>query len=281
MFVPGISEISDLKGFLKSWEWRNLTLAEHLINRTKIKNLFGVSDTLLAQKQGTGRIIEGIVYISPQGLALPLFAKNSLPKRTIKQRLKPYFNKIRAFMGPMILVQELTEQINWPNKYQFSYYLMTMTQSVSKIDPPFSGLEILLAKPSDLEALLPLQQHYEQEEVAVFREKIDIRTCRRNLRQILKKQIVFSANHNGRPIAKVNTNACGINYCQIGGVFTLSQYRNQGIGRYLMSHLLLYLKKKSKNACLFVRKNNKTAIRLYSSLNFIHKEDFQIIYREL
>nr|MBP7494676.1 GNAT family N-acetyltransferase [Spirochaetales bacterium] len=109
-------------------------------------------------------------------------------------------------------------------------------------------------------------------------EYVDPGKTRKELESTLKEQIVLMGEYRGVPVAKVGTNARGIRYDQIGGVFTDLPYRGRHFARYLMIELLKTLKHQKKSACLFVKNKNAAALHLYEALQFKYREPFRIHY---
>ncbi len=140
------------------------------------------------------------------------------------------------------------------------------------------GLSVSRAGPERLEALLPLQEGYEREEVLLPGEPFRIDRCRAMLKATLSSQRVYAAWIGSLPVAKAGTNAQGIAWDQIGGVYTAKDYRGKGYARSVFRELCLDRIGKRKNIALFVKKNNFSAKNLYFSEGFTFQEGFRIIY---
>jgi hypothetical protein len=87
--------------------------------------------------------------------------------------------------------------------------------------------------------------------------------------------VVFAQLPGRGPIAKAATNARGLVFDQIGGVFTLPRYRGLGVGRAVVEFLLSGL---SKPTSLFVKQHNQAAIRMYARLGYVVEDPFTISY---
>jgi predicted GNAT family acetyltransferase len=94
----------------------------------------------------------------------------------------------------------------------------------------------------------------------------------------LKYQEIYYAVLEGMPVAKAGTNARGIEYDQIGGVFVSPAYRNRGFARQVLTHLLKSIFLQGRKPCLFVKKSNSPALGLYRSLGFQERGTFRISY---
>ena len=119
---------------------------------------------------------------------------------------------------------------------------------------------------------------YELEEVYIDKTLFDEHVCRMHLRKNLKKQIIYVAEVHGRPVAKGGTNARGYRVDQIGGVYTQENIRKRGIAYLLMHKLLSHIFTEKEKCCLFVKKTNTAAIRLYKKLGFKIKGNYKITY---
>jgi len=165
--------------------------------------------------------------------------------------------------------------------HQFlDYYLMV--QHHVPPERPFprvpEGFSIHIANHNDVERLFSLQKQYEIEEVLLPGNTFHAASSRSHLESTLKDELVLYGSIGDHPIAKVGTNARGIFYDQIGGVFTDARYRSRGVSTLLMTKLLEHIGKFGKNGTLFVKKENAPAIKMYSNLGFVREHDFRISY---
>ena len=106
-----------------------------------------------------------------------------------------------------------------------AYRMMTKAATTPSIDDPsrigYPGLSVRRAFPEDLDALLPLQEAYEREEVLTRIHAFNPAACKASLARALARQLVFAAEEGGVIIGKAGTNARGFSVDQIGGVYTL------------------------------------------------------------
>ncbi len=145
---------------------------------------------------------------------------------------------------------------------------------------PAPGTAMRRALDSDLEALMPLQEAYEREEVLTPIHSFDERACRASLRRALDRQIVMVACEGGRIVAKAATNARGLRVDQVGGVYTIPERRGRGVARALVSALLAEIELSGRSASLFVKPHNAPAMSLYRGLGFEELDDFRAEYYE-
>ena len=133
---------------------------------------------------------------------------------------------------------------------------------------------------SEFDLLYPLQRQYEIEEVVLDQDCFSDVSCQTNFISILKKQKVFYLLKDGLPVAKANTNGHSDHIYQIGGMFTLPQYRNRGFAGFLFFHLLEELFLEKEQIILYVKKDNWPAKNLYAKFQFSKFQDLSMIYYE-
>ncbi len=144
--------------------------------------------------------------------------------------------------------------------------------------PEIDGLVLRRATVRDTERLLALREAYELEEVILDPSRFNRDDCRRRLRRALRSELVYVAEHRGRPVATAATNTRGFQVDQIGGVFTTPGHRGTGLGRAVMLALLGDIFRHKRQACLFVKTGNVTALRLYERLGFRSRGGYRISY---
>ena len=134
------------------------------------------------------------------------------------------------------------------------------------------------ARAGDLEALFPLQEGYEKEEVLFDPGEFNAIVSRIHFLKSLKRQEIGALWLDGRAVAKAGTNALTERWVQVGGVYTLPEFRRQGLQKRLLSSLLEGWHAEGRGACLFVKKGNPGALDLYRSLGFVPSGGFTILY---
>ena len=209
-------------------------------------------------------------------------------------------SKVYALMGEETVQTRLKELFLSNNKIKpthvIHYILMIydldlLQETTKKTVSSEAHLDFVNAKPlrdkivtrqasiADATSLLPLQIEYEKEEVCKSEKPFPPYVSMMNLQKILKDEIAYISTLDGQPIAKANTNARGINWQQLGGIYTLPKYRRRGVGSLtvfaLLQHILKFEKKK---IALFVNIENTAAIAMYKKLNFINAGKFMISY---
>jgi GNAT superfamily N-acetyltransferase len=191
-----------------------------------------------------------------------------------------YRGRLHSIMGDGESVRKLEAFLGEPPFASVDYHLMIrdFARHPPEYPPLRPDLDIRTATPEDTARLYPLQKSYELEEVFLDSSRFDERRCRALLRKNLKKQLVVLAEKSGVPVAKAGTNARGYGVDQLGGIYTRRELRNRGIAAYLLEILLDMIKHTKKGACLFVKKDNPAAARLYAKLEFTVWDSFRISY---
>jgi GNAT superfamily N-acetyltransferase len=126
----------------------------------------------------------------------------------------------------------------------------------------------------DLNALVSLHLEYEREELALY--SADASETEIRMRSLLANQIVCMACAGDEAIGKVNTNARGMYFDQIGGFYVKKEWRSMGIGTNLLQYLLRRIEAEDRNAVLFVRHDNLAALRVYRHLGFLAVGEYAI-----
>lgn len=160
------------------------------------------------------------------------------------------------------------------------YSLMTEPQKkqIPSVALP-QGWHIIRCREKDADVLMNLQSSYEKEEVLPVCRTFMASVVRQNLEHILRSEYVLSIQTDkGNFAAKANTNAIGINYIQIGGVYTAPEYRRHHYAALLVSTLVHKIYSVKKAPVLFVKNSNSIARQLYISLGFVKSGSFVIAY---
>ena len=140
---------------------------------------------------------------------------------------------------------------------------------------------IMRCTENDMENLFEIERNYLQDEVAVRGQKVSDAEVSMRLRQILKNQLYFALISDDRIVSKAYTNAIGKNWIQIGGVYTLFQFRQNGYAAHTVSTLCKRILQAHKKISLFVKTKNLPAQQLYKKIGFSFHSDYKIVYFEL
>lgn len=167
----------------------------------------------------------------------------------------------------------------------FDYHLMSLMQPCGTgftellRENTGAAVDIARAEERDAEALFPLQLEYEREEVAYGGQKINPAACRLSLQRRIRQTYIYVLRINGNTTAKAEINGQGFYWFQLGGIYTLPEYRNKGAGAAVLAHLINTHRHSVHGFSLFVKTGNDTAIRLYTKLGFTYCGSFRMSYR--
>lgn len=281
-------ELEELLGFLEHDEWKHVACSSRLFERGKpaFPNPLRLSIFLNRTATGAGALREALL-VSRGGLVLPILAgtdqdssAGTPPRPDVAALIGS--RALHSIMGTRNRVDAIQQSIDTPIRAMIDYHLMVLDSARPLPTAPPSAdtrrLKIRRARPRDLLTLFPLQREYEKEEVLLDPDRFNASATYLHLQQSLKREIVFFASIDRSAVAKAGTNARGIGYSQIGGVFTVPQMRGRGIARALMNVLLEQLERDHRRVCLFVKPENRAAVRLYERLGFVIRDSFRITY---
>jgi uncharacterized protein len=228
--------------------------------------------------------IRALVLICTHGLVLPLFHETEGPSlseiEALFDRIGEMRKKIYCILGRREEALLCESALGKELEGYRTFLLMTCKQSASLSDSPnkIDAFRIQRVRESDAERFFPLERAYQLEEVVLSRDRYHDAAGRIHFKNQCKRQIIFASSHNGNGIAKAGTNAIGIRYCQVGGVFTRREFRKQGYAKQLMLILLHRIFARGQSVSLFVRYDNPAAVALYRSLGFIIRGEYRIAY---
>ncbi|MBN1523112.1 MAG: GNAT family N-acetyltransferase [Spirochaetales bacterium] len=283
-----LDDFNDLRQFLVKHEVSSVGfsawLKEKIVSTPHIRNDFTVFIKRSKNHILGATSIKEAVLVTEQGLVFPLI-KHRPPARLHDLSELSHFMHgfpigLNSVIGVTKSVETMVQCIGAGVRAQVDYFLMAIDCfPLSFIPPaPIKGIHIHKADAEDAMRLFELQKSYELEEVYLNPHAFNETACYANLKNTLRKELVLVAERNGTPVGKAGTNARGYNMYQLGGVFTREQDRRKGISFLLMFELLNRIFKEQKKACLFVKKSNLGAIRLYEKLGFTMIDNFSIIY---
>jgi ribosomal protein S18 acetylase RimI-like enzyme len=259
-------------------------LKDKIISTPHIRNDFTVFIRRNKKHIAGEDAISEAVLITEQGLIFPL-VKKRVPGRVhnlseLSRFIQSFPTNLNSIIGISGSVDIIEKLVKLPVRSRVQYFLMATDGFPRGLKPPapIRGVSLRDADLSDALFLFDLQKNYELEEVYLNPESFNETACYANLKNTLRKEILIFAERNGLPIAKVGTNARGYNMFQIGGVYTRPQERRKGLSFLLMYELLKRMFKDGKKACLFVKKTNDAAIKLYQKLGFRIIDNFRITY---
>ncbi len=233
--------------------------------------------------------LSGALLCHPSRLAFPIFPEEADADRGLALLAGPFAPASAIGMAADVLRYE--RLFGLEPKASVAYRLMTRDRaaprsaapraaSASAAAPAYPGLSLRRAVPADLEALMPLQEAYEREEVLTPVHEFNRAACRASLARALERQLIFVAAEDGILVGKAGTNARGFSFDQVGGVYTLPERRGRGVALALMLALLEEVEASRKRPALFVKPENAPARALYRRLGFEDIGDYRADYFE-
>ncbi len=298
-------DIDELASFLSVNEWGHVAFSSRVASdgHPALPNPY--KTLIYINRSGVEERIHEAVLVTRTGLVLPvLWETGTMMKRgDIARLIASNTRTLHSIMGMKSYVGAMQELVDAPKRAVIDYHLMvhdgseagagTSSDAAAGETSVVAGdragggdrcgkpkLKIRRARIRDCMQLYPLQQSYETEEVLLDLKRYNPSATLINLKNTIRNQIVLYAAEGRKVIAKANTNARGMKYAQIGGVYTVPEKRSRGIGALLIRELLEILGREGLGACLFVKKDNPAAVRLYEKTGFEIRGEFRIAYYE-
>ena len=156
------------------------------------------------------------------------------------------------------------------------YFLMEKKQSQNDSKHIPEGIQICTQK--DEELLFPLQVNYSREEVLPPWVKTYPPVERLNIASILKNRHCCCILADNQIASKGHISAITQNCMQIGGVYTMPQFRRRGYAQSIVEFLAGYASSQNKKAVLFVKEKNTAALHAYQNAGFKQIGFYQILY---
>ncbi len=263
--------------FLIPHEYKCMSLVSHLLRHDSIN-----SDTIyIVKKKGTQILIEtirGIFLLTNTGILLHFFLACSEEKKLKSILKRKYlFSLAGTEKSSSFFEFVFRNKSSLINIYHLMVYKPDCTNSIflRKIDT--EKFKIYKCNISDTEKLFNLQMAYQIEEVLPSGKNISDNACRKILIDRLKEQMVFAILdiESNKFVSMAGTNAIGVHFVQLGGIYTEKKFRNLGLAQYLVRHILSSI---NKNVSLFVRKDNLPAINAYTKSGFCILDTYKICY---
>jgi len=273
--------------FLKEREYRCITLMSHLAEdgvpsfpADKVRHLVFFAES-------AGSIIDGILLVTKTSILFHCFRETVDP--TPYAPLIAHFlsrTKVRCIIGSRNDSLFLETIVGSEPFRAVDYQLMTL-ENLTDSMPHGSGMPVKAdgaeftlrqADLGDIEQISPLQEGYEKEEVIPPGDPFVPEAMKALLKKSLETQVVFVVEMNGKIVAKAGTNALGLNWDQIGGVYTMPDWRNRGLAASLVQHTAHERMEKGRKIALFVKLTNIPAQKAYEKSGFRRNILFRISY---
>ncbi len=234
---------------------------------------------LFFRRSSAGGTVNGAFLMLRGGALYPMISGTKEEDvGEIRDILKRNRESVVSIIGEERGVDLLSRSIDRIPAHRIDYDLLVHTGRAMRTKPLPEGFCLRTADCEDAEALFPLQAAYEREEVLISEDSFNARVSFLNLKRSLATEVILILEKDGIPVAKAGTNARGIGYAQIGGVYTLPALRNLGYGKATVSALVRNLAALGLKTCLFVKKANTRAQNLYRVVGFTRLGDFRIQY---
>jgi len=155
---------------------------------------------------------------------------------------------------------------------------MIYKRKIRSFNSSYSQDDIVICEKKDAPALMKLHTGFLKEEVLPAGKELYMPSLLHDLEKILSTQTTIAIKGKDGFIGKAQTNAASPKFIQIGGVYTLPQYRKQGCAELLTKTISNQILSKDKFPILFVNKRNKPAVSLYKKCGFKAFGTFCVVY---
>lgn len=269
--------------FVIQYEWKSISFSSRIITpEGTIKTLNEIEDSIYCCIDEDDLHILGTILTTRTGLLLPILGdspvdENGMGLEDIKNLFRKK-KKIFCILGYEDDVIKMLKIFNPRIDTELEYYLLSSNRYRILKNDGEQKLLINRAHLKDAARLYPMEEKYIMDEVIVHKDMFSKSAALLNLKRICTNHILLYIERNKVPVSKANTNAIGINYVQIGGVFTDYSYRQKGYSFILMNRLMQEIYRLKKQSILFVKKNNLPANLLYKKLGFKRIGNYRIVY---
>lgn len=274
------ADLPALGDFLKEREERRVGFSGRLLSEGRLALPSPLRGAVWLA--GEAPALTGAILCHPSRLAFPIFPAEKAGDRDLGLLAK-YFSPA-SVIGMAEDVMRYEGIMGLEPKAAVRYIMMSHNASESARGAApaaaYPGLGIRRAVLGDLDALMPLQEAYEREEVLTSIHEFNRSACRASLARALERQLLLVAEEGGVIVGKAATNARGFGVDQVGGVYTVPERRGRGVARALVSELLALIGEEGRRASLFVKTANAPARNLYLGLGFEEGGEYLARYYE-
>jgi uncharacterized protein len=274
------NKLGDLIRFLGPREAHCAAFTEKLLKNGSATLPPGNEHRVIVRVSPDGEI-NGAILQGRQGLYYPVLHDASCQVEASGiDLLRRGTRRIYSLMGRTSDVNALEAGFGKPPSQSVEYYLMAQDSPPPELPLPRlpRELKIIRSDVTDASDLAKIQKLYEVEEVLLPGGTFDAAASLEHLQSALRTQMIVHGALGSAAVAKAGTNARGLFFDQIGGVFTDPSLRSRGVGTALMLRLLSLIAADKKSATLFVKLDNQPALRMYKNLGFRVLDDFRISY---
>lgn len=274
----GRDDFAEVVDFVRARECRCVTLASNLADGGMPAFPGDGVRSIVRASQSAYSPIEAVFLVTAQGIALHCVDSGAdiapysglIARWMVKSRVRSVIGE----RSGTIFLESLTGE---PPARTVDYRLMLFDPSSTPV-PPAEGASLRACSPEDADLLFPLQEGYEREEVIAPGDVFDREASMKAFRANLGRQRVFLAEVGGIVAAKAGTNALGLGWAQLGGVYTVPAMRGRGLARTLVRRLAEDRKVEGQRTALFVKLTNAPAEKAYRAAGFVPDARFRISY---
>lgn len=180
---------------------------------------------------------------------------------------------ISSIYGDTFTVNKIIDKIKFKYTHYNDYYVMKLINDNFK---PYQNFHddyyCVKCNSKYYHKLKKLQESYHLEEVYTDSNYYPINVEMKAFKQLLDKKLNYAVflKKNNTAVSKANINAEYLDAAQIGGIYTIKDFRRKGLSCYCVSLLIddIFKNLGKKTILLFVNKKNQPAINLYMKLGF-------------
>lgn len=274
----GRDDFAEVVDFVRAREWRCVTLASNLTAGGNPAFPGDGVKSIVRASQSAFSPVEGVFLVTAQGIALHCVGEGA--------DMAPYAEAIAKWMSKLRVRSVIgeyggtrfLESLRGETPSRAVDYRLMLFDPSSPGAPPAEGTLVRRCGIGDAERLFPLQEGYEREEVIAEGDVFDREASMKAFRANLGKQRIYLAETEGIIAAKAGTNALGLGWAQLGGVYTVPDMRGRGLARTLVRRVAEDRKAAGQRSALFVKLTNERAERAYLAAGFVPDAKFRISY---
>lgn len=272
------TDLQDIINFLLKDEWLHIQALS--LYSENGKYFYPKSNSVLTIIRKIDTSISGVIVLSSRGLIYPMFNSCSLGSKAEKEELIKILATVNMRVhGALGLAQDVDylDSIIFNRIRGINNYLI-LHRPDNRIFSIDQGLDIKKAQIKDLNKLVTLEYEYQKEEVLLNPADLNRKATKENFKNKLKTDDIYYIEGKNIPLAKASSTFKSPHYTLIGGVFTWKEQRNRGYGTELLKYLLNDQLSRGLKGALFVKKDNKAALKIYIKLGFIEQKPYKINY---
>lgn len=256
-------------------------LHNFLAKQLELREPLGVSASSLLKLEAYQRMFwkqgQGILGVRNQSVLIPIdvLAPEDFPRDYLNSFRKKGF----AIFGPPSWIAPWEKYYGLPWRWM-DYHFMARAPTPLRLEETAQVEDFIINKATkaDFSLLWPLQKEYELEEVVFEQSDFNEKRSGLSFYRDLTVEHHWFGRLGSQVVCKASTNARGIKWVQIGGVYTIPTRRRSGLAYLLFRHLIDYFRERSLGVCLFAKKTNQAALGLYRKLGFQIVDDYRIVY---